>query len=240
MGNPDHFFHDRLTLTSTAALRICPVNGVQLRASAEETAMTRIAAAAFAAFALSATAALSQAPAPATPPTPTVVRGTVTAMTDTSLTVKTDKGPQTVNLTPSWSVALTKAVAIDAIQPGSFIGTTEMPSKDGSSGRSLEVHVFPPGVKMGAGHYGWDLRPGSMMTNGDVATVVAGKKGSRELDVSYPNGQRHITVPANVPVVQIGPGKREMVKVGTPVVMVVGKTPNVLVAGSVSVGEIGA
>jgi hypothetical protein len=102
------------------------------------------------------------------------------------------------------------------------------------------VHVFPPGVKMGAGHYGWDLKKGSMMTNGDVATVVAGKKGSRELDVSYPTGKRHITVPANVPVVQITGGKREMVKVGVPVFMVVQKGANGLTAGSVSVGENGA
>jgi hypothetical protein len=176
----------------------------------------------------------------AAPAGPTVVRGPITAMTDTQLTIKTDKGPQVVGLAPNWSVAVMKPVAIDAIQPGSFIGTTEMPSKDGSTGKSLEVHVFPPGVKMGAGHYGWDLKPGSMMTNGDVATVVAGKKGSRELDVSYPTGTRHITVPAKVPVVQITPGKREMLKVGTPVFMVVGKTANGLMAGSVSIGVNGA
>ena len=200
--------------------------------------MTRTSLAALAALAI-ATAAQAQPPA-AAPPAPTVVRGTVTAMTPTQLTLKTDKGPETVNLAPSWNVAVMKAVAIDAIQPGSFIGTTEMPSKDGSTGKSLEVHVFPPGVKMGAGHYGWDLKPGSMMTNGDVAKVVSGKKGSRELDVSYPNGQRHIPVPANVPVVQITPGTREMLKVGMPVFMVVGKTPNGLVAGSVSIGENGA
>ena len=203
--------------------------------------MNKIAAAALAALTLTAAAALAQPPAtPATPPTPTVVRGTVTAMTDTSLTVKTDKGPQVVGLTPAWSVAVMKAVAVDAIQPGSFIGTSEMPNKDGTSGKSLEVHVFPPGVKMGEGHYGWDLKPGSMMTNGTVGAVVAGKKGSRELDVSYTYGQRHIVVPAKVPVVQITPGKREMLKVGTPVFMVVGKTPNGLVAGSVSIGENGA
>jgi hypothetical protein len=174
-----------------------------------------------------------------TPPAPTVVRGTVTALTDSSMTVKTDKGPQTVGLAPSWSVAVMKPVAIDAIQAGSFIGTTEMPGKDGE-GKSLEVHVFPPGVKMGEGHYGWDLKPGSMMTNGTVGKVMAGKKGSRELDVSYSYGQRHITVPAKVPVVQITPGTREMLKVGLPVFMVVGKTPNGLVAGSVSIGENGA
>jgi hypothetical protein len=209
--------------------------------------MIRTAAPALAALALSAAvltgaAALAQTPAaaPATPPTPTVVRGTVTAMDDHSLTVKTSKGPQVVGLTSSWSVAVMKPVAIDAIQAGSFIGTTEMPNKDGSTGKSLEVHVFPPGVKMGEGHYGWDLKPGSMMTNGTVGKVVAGKRGSRELDVSYSYGQRHITVPANVPVVQITPGKREMLKVGTPVFMVVGKTPNGLMAGSVSIGENGA
>lgn len=198
--------------------------------------MIRITAAALALAAIAATASAQ----PASPPAPTVVRGTVTAMTDAQLTLKTDKGPQTVALAPNWSVAVMKTVAIDAIQPGSFIGTSEMPSKDGATGKSLEVHVFPPGVKMGAGHYGWDLKPGSMMTNGDVATVVAGKKGSRELDVSYPNGTRHITVPANVPVVQITPGKREQLKVGVPVFMVVGKTAGGMITNSVSIGENGA
>ena len=200
---------------------------------------------AFAALLLSATAAplslaWAQPAAPAMPPTPTVVRGTVSALSEASMTVKTDKGPQVVGLTPTWSVAVMKPVAIDAIQPGSFIGTSEMPNKDGTSGRSLEVHVFPPGVKMGEGHYGWDLKPGSMMTNGTVGTVVTGKKGSRELDVSYSYGTRHITVPAKVPVVQITGGARDMVKVGTPVFMVVQKTANGLMAGSVSVGENGA
>ena len=122
-----------------------------------------------ASLAAAATVALAQ-----TPPAPTVVRGKVAAMTPASLTVKPDKGPaQVVNLTPSWSVAVMKPVAIDAIQPGSFIGTSEMPKKDGT-GKSLEVHVFPPGVKMGEGHYGWDLKKGSMMTNGTVGKVVTG------------------------------------------------------------------
>jgi hypothetical protein len=218
------------------------VNGVHLnnrrrpKNTQESAPMLRKTAIAFAALAI-AGAASAQTPAP---PAPTVVRGTVTALTDSSMTVKTDKGPQTVGLTPSWSVAVMKPVAIDAIKAGSFIGTSEMPNKDGTSGKSLEVHVFPPGVKMGEGHYGWDLKPGSMMTNGTVGEVVAGKKGSRELDVSYSYGKRHITVPANVPVVQIAPGKRDLVKVGTPVFMVVQKTANGMMAGSVSVGENGA
>jgi hypothetical protein len=201
-------------------------------------------AAAAAAILLAASAAAAQTPAasPAAPPTPTVVRGKVVALADNVLTVKPERGAEEkIALAPTWSVAVMKPVAIDAIQPGSFIGTSEMPKADGT-GRSLEVHVFPPGVKMGEGHYGWDLKKGSMMTNGTVGKVVAGKKGSRELEVAY-NGQppRHIIVPANVPVVQITAGAREQLKPGLPVFMVVQKKPDgSMAAGSVSIGENGA
>ena len=116
------------------------------------------------------------------------MRGTVSAIGGSNLSVNTGRGQVSVSLAPAWIVSVMKPVAIDAIQPGSFIGTAEMPSKDGSTGSSLEVHVFPPGVKMGEGHYAWDLKPGAMMTNGTVGTVVAGKAGSREIDVSYPSG----------------------------------------------------
>src|SRR5690242_14474019 len=105
------------------------------------------------AMTLAAGTAWAQAPA-----APSVVRGVVTALAANSITVKGDKGAKTtVGLTPNWSVAVMKPVTTDAIQPGSFIGTAEMPQKDGT-GKSLEVHVFPPGVKMGEGHYGWDLK----------------------------------------------------------------------------------
>ncbi|MET0274296.1 MAG: hypothetical protein ABW360_15015 [Phenylobacterium sp.] len=188
--------------------------------------------------ALVAAPAIAQAPAAA----PLVVRGKVAALAGNTVTVKPERGPnQVINLPPNWSVSVMKAVAIDAIQPGSFIGTAEMPKKDGSGGTSLEVHVFPPGVKMGEGHYAWDLKKGSMMTNGTVGKVVAGKKGSRELDVTYSYGKRHITVPGNVPVVQITPGRRDQIKPGVPVFMVAMKTPaGGLMAGAISIGENGA
>ena len=187
-----------------------------------------------AAASLVAGGAMAQAPA-----APSVVRGTVTAMDASSLTVKGQKGVTKVALAPSWTVAVMKPVEPDAIKPGSFIGTAEMPQKDGT-GRSLEVHVFPPGVKMGEGHYGWDKKPGSMMTNGTVGTVVAGKKGSRQLEVNYTYGKRTITVPKNVPIVQITGGQRSQVKPGIPVFMVVQKgAGGQLTAGSVSIGENG-
>lgn len=188
-----------------------------------------------AAVSLAAGAATAQAPA-----APSVVRGTVTAMDASSLTVKGQKGGVTkVALAPTWTVAVMKPVEPDAIKPGSFIGTAEMPQKDGT-GKSLEVHVFPPGVKMGEGHYGWDKKPGSMMTNGTVGTVVAGKKGSRQLEVNYTYGKRTITVPKNVPIVQITGGTRAQVRPGIPVFMVVQKgAGGQLTAGSVSIGENG-
>jgi hypothetical protein len=80
-----------------------------------------------------------------------------------------------------------------------------------------------------------------MMTNGTVGKVVAGKKGSRQLEVSYSYGTRNITVPAKVPIVQITGGARTLVKPGVPVFMVVQKgADGQLTTGNVSVGENGA
>jgi hypothetical protein len=168
---------------------------------------------------------------------PSIVRGVVTKVQPGSLVIKGRDGkPVTVALTSAWTVSVMKAIGADAIQPGSFIGTAEMPQADGT-GRSLEVHIFPPGVKMGEGHYAWDLKPRSMMTNGTVGKVTASRHG-RELDVAYPNGARHLVVPAHVPIVQITGGDRAQVKPGVSVFMLAFQAAGgVLTAGSVAIGE---
>lgn len=190
-------------------------------------------------FALAVTLASAFATA-AAPPSPTRVRGEISAIDESKVVVKPKTGaPLTVALTKEWRVSVTKPVKVDQIVPGSFIGTTEVPQADGT-GRSLEVHVFPPGVKVGEGHYAWDLQPGSMMTNGTVGKVVAGANG-RELEISYPNGQRKVTVPPNVPVVQIEGGERSQVKVGIPVFLIaVPRADGTLVTSSISIGADGA
>jgi hypothetical protein len=198
--------------------------------------MTHYRHAALAGFA----AALVTAGAAIAQPAPTlqVVRGTVTAVQPGALLLKGRDGkPITVNLAEAWTVVVMKPVPVSEIQPGSFIGTAEMPQKDGN-GRSMEVHVFPPGVKMGEGHYAWDLKKGSMMTNGTVGKVVAGKKG-QELDVAYSYGTRHILVPKNVPIVQITPGDRAMIKPGVGVFLLAAPGPKGLTTYSVSTGEKG-
>jgi hypothetical protein len=190
-----------------------------------------------AAFAAVSTAAVAQAPPPAGPQ---AIRGQVSAISATQLTIKQKTGgPLSIDLTPDWSVQVTKPVGISEIKEGSFIGTSEIPQADGS-GKSLEVHVFPPGVKIGEGHYAWNLRKGSMMTNGTVGKVTAGAKG-QELQVSYPTGQRKIVVPAKVPVVQITNGDRTMVKPGAKVfLMAFPKPGGGLITGAVAVGDKGS
>jgi hypothetical protein len=186
-------------------------------------------------------AVLAQAPPGPPPAAPAPTRGTVQSLQNDALTLKTDDGKiETIALAPNWTVSVLKPVEVGAIQPGSFIGTAEMPQK-GNTGRSLEVHVFPPGVKAGEGHYPWDLKKGSMMTNGTVGKVTAGAQGGRELLVSYPSGERKIVVPAGIPIVQITDGDRSQVKPGIPVFLLVGKTPDgALAAGFISIGENGS
>jgi hypothetical protein len=171
---------------------------------------------------------------------PEAVRGTIQSLEKDTLILKTDEGKtETILLAQDWSVSVLKPVNISAIRPGSFIGTAEMP-QEGNTGRSLEVHVFPPGVKAGEGHYPWSLGKGSMMTNGTVGKVAQGAKG-RELTVSYPNGERKIVVPSGVPIVQINNGDRAMIKPGLPAFLLVGKTPEgTLTARFISIGENGS
>lgn len=171
---------------------------------------------------------------------PQQARGVVESISQDTLTLKTDEGKtESISLAPNWTVSVLKPVDVSAIQPGSFIGTAEMPQKN-NSGRSLEVHVFPPGVKAGEGHYAWDLRKGSMMTNGTVGKVTTGARG-RELQVSYPNGERKIIVPPGIPIVQITNGERAQVKPGIPAFLVVNKAPDgKLSASFISIGENGA
>jgi hypothetical protein len=185
------------------------------------------------------TAILLPLPAEAQAP-PGVARGTIVSIQNDTLTLKlADGSTEKIALAKDWKVSVLKPVSVDTIQPGSFIGTAEMPQRDGT-GRSLEVHVFPPGVKAGEGHYDWDLKKGSKMTNGTVGEVKGSGKG-RELQVSYPNGERKITVPPNVPVVQITPGERTLAKPGTAAFLIVAKTPSgELSSGAIAVGENGA
>jgi hypothetical protein len=167
------------------------------------------------------------------------IRGKIAGLAGDTLAVATREGPVAkIKLAPDWAVVIMKLVDVAAIQPGSFIGTTNIDRPEGG-GKSLEVHVFPPGVKIGEGHYPWDLKPGSMMTNGTVGKVVTSANG-RELEVAYAGGVRHIVVPAGVPVVTTFPGSRADIKPGIGVVIFAVKAPSGdLTTNRVLIGENG-
>ncbi len=79
----------------------------------------------------------------AQPAPPQRVEGTVSALTDTSMTIKKADGTsETVALLPTRNVNITAPIAVDQIQPGSYVATANKTQADGS-GVSTELRVYP-------------------------------------------------------------------------------------------------
>ena len=111
------------------------------------------------------------------------------------------------------------------IKQGSFVGITAMPQPDGSQS-ALEVHIFPESMRgTGEGHYPWDLRPQSTMTNANVEQVVAGVDG-QTLTMKYKDGEKKIVVPASTPIVTYVAGDASELKPGAKVFVVAVKQPD--------------
>jgi len=165
--------------------------------------------------------AMAQQP-PGPPPAP--VRGAVQSLDGNKLVVGQASGPATVLLADNWTLTVLKRIDVGQIQPGSFIGTTNV-DLPGGGGQSTEIHVFPPGQRGGEGHY---PMPGqsAMMTNGDVTMVATGAKG-QELDIKYNgrggSGVRHVVVPPGTPIVMFTQGDHAALKPGAQVLVFAGK-----------------
>ena len=160
---------------------------------------------------------------PAGPP-PAPVRGAVQSLDGAKLVVTQASGPATVLLADNWTLTVLKRIDVGQIQPGSFIGTTNV-DLPGGGGQSTEIHVFPPGQRGGEGHY---PMPGqsAMMTNGDVTMVATGAKG-QELDIKYNgrggSGVRHVVVPTGTPIVMFTQGDHAALKAGAQVLVFAAK-----------------
>lgn len=177
-------------------------------------------------------AALLGSPAAAQqPPAMVQIAGSVQSLTGDALVIVKDGQPTTVALPANVMVSTIKPISVADIKPGSFIGTTNVDRPDGS-GTSTEVHVFPPGVKMGEGHYSMG-QGGNMMTNGSVTAMVTGTAGE-EMDIKYdacppaaagctPGGTRHVVVPPGTPVIAIEAVGRSELKPGVNVMVVANK-----------------
>ena len=184
-------------------------------------------------------ALLALPPASAQDSPPVRVRGTIERIDGSNMVVKVRDGSELkITLADNaMIVALVKASVAD-IKPGSFVGITGMPQPDGSQ-RAVEVHIFPETMRgTGEGHYGWDLRPQSTMTNGNLEESVAGTDG-QALRIKYKDGEKKIIVTPETDIVVYMPGDKSELKPGTKIFIAAArKQPDgTLVAPRVNVGR---
>jgi hypothetical protein len=187
------------------------------------------------------TAGLSVAAAGAAEPER--IRGTVTAVSPSEVTVVTATGKITMQAGPDTKYLTVVRSDLDHIAAGSYLGVAA--KNVGEKQVALDVLIFPPPMKGAAeGHFGWDRMPdttlsggtrtASAMTNGSVAavaqdgtattttssmtngSVAAASEGGgvRQVTLTYKGGQQTILVPPTAPVVTLQLGAGSDLKPG--------------------------
>ena len=164
---------------------------------------------------IAAVSAVAVAQAPANPPVR--IRGTLEKIDGQILTIKANNGQSmTVKLADNFVVMGIAKASVADIGSGKFIGTTTVGERDGAL-VALEVHIFPENMRgTGEGHYDWDLRPASKMTNANVASVTRMGK-DRVLTVQYKGGEKKVLVPENAVIVSFTPADKSELKPGAKV-----------------------
>jgi hypothetical protein len=146
---------------------------------------------------------------------PVRVRGEITKVEGTTLSIKSRTGEAlTVKLAEPLRIQAMVKSSLADIKEGSFIGVSAMPMPDGTQ-KAYAIHIFLDSQKgVVADRFSdWDNRPGSTMTNANVATTVAGKDG-QDILVKYKDGEKKVLVPAGIPIAKYAAGSAEDLKVG--------------------------
>jgi hypothetical protein len=143
------------------------------------------------------------------------IRGTVERIDGPVFVIKSRDGAElklTMTDNPLF-VAIAPATMAD-IKPGMFVGSTGLTQPDGSQ-KAIEVHIFPESMRgTGEGHYDWDLKPQTKMTNANVEQTVAGNDGQM-LSVKYKGGEKKLLVTPETAVVTYVIGDSSDIKPGT-------------------------
>ena len=151
------------------------------------------------------------------------LRGTVDRIEGSMYVIKLSDGTE-AKVAPTEKalfVAIVKASLSD-IKQGSFVGSTGMPQADGSQ-KAIEVHIFPEAMRgTGEGHYPWDLRPQSTMTNANVEQTATGVDG-QTLTLKYKDGEKKILVPPDAMIVTYVPGDKSEITPGTKIFIAAAK-----------------
>jgi hypothetical protein len=146
---------------------------------------------------------------------PVRVRGEIENVTGQVITLATQSGETAkVTLAPEARILAVVPSSLEAIEPGTFIGTAAVPGPDGQL-MALEVVVFPEAMRgTGEGHYAWDLTSESTMTNATVHEAEAEATG-RVLHLRYPEGEKTVVVPPEAPIVTFEPGDASLLEPGS-------------------------
>jgi hypothetical protein len=188
------------------------------------------------------------------------IRGTITSLTGSTLTVQTSSATEQVQLPANLRVATVIPSDRSHIRPGVFVGIASISEPEGSQ-KAAEVVVFPNTMRgAGEGSYPWDL-PGpktmhSKMTNGTVAPpasasrsrmtngTVRSEGNGMMLTIAYSSsgksGAQAITVPNTIPIVTFLPGTLSELVPGAHVFVIAKPVPgNIPIAMRVLVGKNG-
>jgi hypothetical protein len=142
------------------------------------------------------------------------IRGTIERVEGPVYVIRNRDGDEvklTVTDNPLY-VAIVKSTMAD-IKPGMFVGSTGMTQADGTQ-KAIEVHIFPESMRgTGEGHYDWDLKPNTKMTNANVEQTVAGTDGP-VLTVKYKDGEKKLMVTPETAVVSYVVGSKDDLKPG--------------------------
>ncbi len=129
------------------------------------------------------------APAGAQEQKPYRVRGSLEAVADQALTVKTREG-ETLDLAlkDDSRVLVVRPASLDQIKTGDYVGLTSIDA--GGKRVAIEAHIFADELRGSSeGHGPWDLiKDPNTMTNATVAEVEA-VGDQHEIKVSYLQGQ---------------------------------------------------
>jgi hypothetical protein len=164
-------------------------------------------------------------------PPPARIRGTIERVEDSAYIVKNRDGAEVkLFMAEKPSIAGLAKASLSDIKQGSFVGVTSMPQADGTH-KAIEVHIFPEAMRgTGEGHYPWDLRPQSTMTNSNVEQVVTAVDGPT-LTLKYKGGEKKIFVPAEAVIVSYAVGEKSDLKPGAKVFIMAAKRPDGMLEG---------
>jgi Domain of unknown function (DUF5666) len=162
-----------------------------------------------AALLLAAGASLAQEPAQVR------VRGTIEAVDGAMLTVRSRDRQMVYRIKVADDAVVRGIVpaSLAEIKNDSFVGVSGLPQADGSQ-KALEVHIFPEAMRgTGEGHYPWDLRADSTMTNANVEQSDTSVDG-QTLTLKYKNGEKKVIVTPETVVVTYNPSDKSELKPG--------------------------